>query len=256
MSDIMLSVHNLHKSYGGIKAVDGASFAIQKGFIVALIGANGAGKSTVFGIITGFVEQDQGTVVLENKDISSLESFERARLGMATTFQKIRLFPKMTVMENVLAGMPDQNEKFLHAVIKKRVWRRNELALHQKVKEWLSFVGIDAKSNELAENLSFGQQKLLEIARALASSPKILLLDEPASGVNPTMLLTIKKLIKKTNETGTTILFIEHNMEFVMEVAQKIIVLDQGKEIASGTPAQIRNNPAVIDAYLGKVEMC
>ncbi|HIH43087.1 TPA: ABC transporter ATP-binding protein [Candidatus Woesearchaeota archaeon] len=258
----MLEVKNIHKEFGGIKAVDGCSFKVEKNTITALIGPNGAGKTTLFNIITGFMKQDSGKIIFNDKshdkkvskDISNLPDYKRARLGMSRTFQTIRLFPKMTVMENLLVAMPDSNENFFRVLFWTRGMKREEKMLVEKALELLKFVDLHAKMNELAGNLSYGQQKLLEIAKALASEPEILMLDEPAAGVNPTMLNKIHDLMLELKKRGKTILFIEHNMEFVMNLADKVVVLDYGKEIANDVPANIKNNKQVIDAYLGVCE--
>src|SRR3989338_6043171 len=246
----MLSVNHLKKSFGGITAVKNCSFEVQGGSITALIGPNGAGKTTVFNIVTGFMLQDHGEIFFNNKNIDELPSHKRAALGIARTFQTIRLFPKMTVLENLLLAMPNTKEQWYHAfqnsALKKIEEENKKVAL-----TWLSFVGLHAKIDEAAGNLSYGQQKLLEIARALCRSPKLLMLDEPAAGVNPAMLKKIGELLTKLKQQGMTILFIEHDMEFVMGIADKIIVLDYGEEIAIGKPVEIQKNQRVIDAYLG-----
>lgn len=250
----MLEIKNIHKEFGGIKAVDGCSFSVEDGKITALIGPNGAGKTTLFNIITGFMKQDSGKILHKNKEISQVPDYKRAELGLSRTFQTIRLFPKMTVMENMLVAMPDANENIFRAIFWTRGIKSQEKILGWKALELLKFVDLHAKVNELAGNLSYGQQKLLEIAKALASEPEILMLDEPASGVNPTMLNKIHDLIIELKKRGKTILFIEHNMEFVMNLADKVIVLDYGKEIACNVPEKIKNNSKVIDAYLGVCE--
>jgi branched-chain amino acid transport system ATP-binding protein len=250
----MLKIQNIHKAFGGIKAVDNCSFEVKKGEITALIGPNGAGKTTMFNLITGFMKQDKGKILFKNKDLSHLPDYKRCNLGLSRTFQTIRLFPKMTVMENILVAMPDSNEKLSHALLWTREMKKQEKLLIKKARKLLEFVNLDTKINELATNLSYGQQKLLEIAKALASNPQVLMLDEPAAGVNLTMLNKIKHLILKLKKQGKTILFIEHNMEFVMGMADKVVVLDYGKEIAYDVPKKIQKNKKVIDAYLGVAE--
>lgn len=257
----MLEIKNIHKEFGGIKAVDGCSFKVEKNAITALIGPNGAGKTTLFNIITGFMKQDSGKILFNksqdkkvSKDISDLPDHKRARLGMSRTFQTIRLFPKMSAMENLLVAMPDANENLFRALFWTTGMKKQENLLVEKAFELLKFVDLHAKVNELAGNLSYGQQKLLEIAKALASDPEILMLDEPAAGVNPTMLNKIHELIVELKKRGKTILFIEHNMEFVMNLADKVVVLDYGKEIACDLPENIKSNQKVIDAYLGVCE--
>jgi branched-chain amino acid transport system ATP-binding protein len=246
----MLQVENLHKVFGGVSAVNGANFKVENG-INAIIGPNGAGKTTLFNLITGYQMPDSGCIRFHDSDISRLEPDAIARLGISRTFQLIRLFPKMTVMENMLLAMPDHPESLIQSLIMPPSLKKKEKELQVRAHEMLSFVGLDIKVNQLAENLSYGQQKLLEIAKALASKPKILMLDEPAAGVNPTMLNKIRDLLIELKNEGKTILFIEHNMEFVMNLADQIIVLDYGKEIACGSPKIIKNNKQVINAYLG-----
>jgi ABC-type branched-subunit amino acid transport system ATPase component len=246
-----LKINNLHKSFGGINAVNKCSFEVEDNTIVALIGPNGAGKTTIFNLITGFMSPDEGKVVLEGEDITNLKTHRRAQKGLSRTFQIIRLFPKMTVMDNMLTAMKHNKEGLLSSLFQTKTINELETFNKKRAMEYLKFVNLDVKVNELASDLSYGQQKLLEIAKALASEPEILLLDEPAAGVNKTMLNTIKELLLKLKKQGKTILFIEHDMEFVMNIADKVVVLDYGKEIAVGTPQQIQKNKKVIDAYLG-----
>ncbi len=249
---MMLEIKGLHKDFGGIKAVNECHFTVEKGKIVALIGPNGAGKTTLFNLISGFMVPDKGTIKLMGEDITSLLPYQRAVKGIARTFQLIRLFPKMTVMENMLLAMKDSHEELHHALWRTRKIKEEEIKNVEKAMDVLKLVHLEGKVDELAENLSYGQQKLLEIARALASDPKIVMLDEPAAGVNPTMIKKIGELlVKLKKEKGMTILFIEHDMEFVMNIADKVVVLDYGKEIAIGTPQQVKKNKQVIDAYLG-----
>ncbi len=250
MSEVLI-VKDLHKNFGGIKAVAGCDFSVERGNIVALIGPNGAGKTTVFNLITGFLKLDKGKVLLEGDDITHLVPHKRFSYGISRTFQLIRLFPKMTVIENMLLAMKHKHEGLLDALINSKKMKELEKNNEKKAMELLEFVNIQKKANESAGNLSYGQQKLLEIARALAQEPEIIMLDEPAAGVNPTMLKKIGELLIKLKKQGKTILFIEHDMEFVMKIADKVIVMDYGDEIAIGTPNEIQNNKKVIDAYLG-----
>lgn len=247
----MLKIINLHKDFMGIKALNGADFTIDKNSITALIGPNGSGKTTTLNLITGYIKPDSGRVLFENRNITGLSPDNVSNSGISRTFQLIRLFPKMTVMENMLLAMKDPGETVLNSLIRTRKSRLREKENENKAYELLKFVNLHVKVNELAQNLSYGQQKLLEIARALASNPKLLLLDEPAAGVNPVMLKKISGLMLDLKKRGITILFIEHDMEFVMNLADKIVVLDYGEEIAVGKPAEIRKNKMVIDAYLG-----
>jgi len=205
----------------------------------------------VFNIISGFIPLDEGKIYLDGEDITHMKPYQRALKGISRTFQIIRLFPKMTVLENMLEVMKDSKEGILHSLIQGRSLKTLEEKNKEKAIELLKFVDLHAKTDELAGNLSYGQQKLLEIAKALASDPGILMLDEPGAGVNPTMLKKIEDLILKLKKNGKTRLFIEHDMEFVMRIADKVVVLDYGKEIAIGKPKEIQKNKKVIDAYLG-----
>ena len=245
----MLSIRKVSKRFNGIKAVDKCSFEVEKGTITALIGPNGAGKTTLFNIISGFTEPAEGKILFKGKDITKIQPHKRALMGISRTFQIIRLLPKLTVLENLLLAMPN-HEKAWHAFFSTKM-REMESENCSKAIEYLKFVGLQVKLNEKAMNLSYGQQKLLEIAKALAQDSELIMLDEPASGVNLTMLRKIKGLLLKLKGQGKTILFIEHNMDFVMGMADRVIVLDCGKKIAEGKPKQIQRNKNVINAYLG-----
>ncbi len=250
----VLRVVDIYKHFGGIKAVNGAEFSVKKGEIVALIGPNGAGKTTVFNCITGFIQIDKGRIFFEGEDITNKRPEKIASMGLARTFQIIRLFPKMTVLENMMIAMRDQYEGLHHVFFSRKKMMEKQKEAEEKAIELLEFVGLEAKEDELAMNLSYGQQKLLEIAKTIATDAEFLMFDEPAAGVNLTMLKKISGLLKKLKEQGKTILFVEHNMEFVMNMADKVVVLDHGDEIAIGTPKQIKGNKKVIDAYLGGVQ--
>lgn len=249
----MLQLHNLSKEFDGIKAVDDLSFAIEDNSIAALIGPNGSGKTTVFNIISGFLGADKGIVVLDGKDISSMSPFKIARQGIGRTFQNIRLFPQISVLDNVMLGLKyETGDRFSAAFLQTRKMKKEEKQNIKKAEELLKFVGLIEKRDELAENLSHGQRKLLELARILALEPKIFLLDEPIAGLFPETKRTMFGLIRKLKESGKTILFIEHDLHSVMDIAEKIIVLDHGKKIAEGTPEEIKQNKEVLKAYLGK----
>ncbi|MBS3128920.1 ABC transporter ATP-binding protein [Candidatus Woesearchaeota archaeon] len=248
---MILQVEGLHKSFGGVIAVKNCSFQVEEKSITALIGPNGAGKTTVFNVITGFMKQEQGRILWKGRDITFLLPHQRAQQGITRTFQTIRLFPKMSVMENMLIASPNVYEKVYHVFLKNKKMREQERMNREEALKILERVGLKKLQNEKAGNLSYGQQKLLEIARAMYKEPVLLMLDEPAAGVNPSMLKKIRELLLELKKKGTTILFIEHDMEFVMNIADKIIVLDYGEEIAIGKPGEIRKNKRVIDAYLG-----
>ncbi len=245
----MLKIQNLQKAFGGVKAVNYCSFDVKKGSITGLIGPNGAGKTTMFDLIAGLMQPNEGHIQIQGKDVTSWPAHKRARMGVARTFQAIRVFPEMKAIDNIIVAFQEHPEKMRHAFtsLKKRKKKLKERAM-----EILKDVGIAEQAHLNAGDLSYGQQKLLEIARAVATDADLFLLDEPAAGINLTLLNQIKKYILKLNKEGKTFLIVEHNMPFVMEMSEKIIVLDYGKEIAVGTPEEIQNNQRVIEAYLGK----
>jgi branched-chain amino acid transport system ATP-binding protein len=248
---MMLEVKRLHKSFGGVDAVHNCTFKVEQNSITALIGPNGAGKTTVFNMITGFVKPDSGAIRFKGSSLLGLKTFERSNLGIARTFQLIRLFPKLTVMENLLLAEHQEGERFFSAIFSPGKVRDEERKKRKRCLGFLKIVGLESKANELAENLSYGQQKLVEIARVLATESELILLDEPVAGVNPTMRERIKKVLVELQEKGKTILLIEHDMRFVMDVCDEVVVLDYGKEIAVGAPAQVMKDRRVLEAYLG-----
>ncbi|MCL1985805.1 MAG: ABC transporter ATP-binding protein [Betaproteobacteria bacterium] len=248
----ILSLQNLIKTFGGLMAVAGVSFDVEDHSIVGLIGPNGAGKTTVFNLITGNYRPDSGTVIFARRGITNMPTHKIVQLGIARTFQTIRLFQEMSVLENVLSGCHCRMRAGLFASMFHTPGQRKEerLAVQRAMRE-LAFVGLDEQYTNLAKNLSYGNQRLLEIARALATEPSFLILDEPAGGMNTQETQDLMGLIRAIRSRGITVLLIEHDMHLVMEVCEKLVVLEYGAVIAEGGPEEIKTNPQVIKAYLG-----
>ena len=248
----MLQVDHLTLKFGGLIANNDVSMQVQEGKITGLIGPNGAGKTTTFNIITGNYRPDSGEVIFDRKDITGRPTHKIVELGIARTFQNIRLFQDMSVLENVLAGCHCRMRAGLFPSLFRTPAQRSEerQAVERAMRE-LAFVGLDDQYANLAGNLAYGNQRLLEIARALASEPRFLILDEPAGGMNDQETADLMLLIKAIQKRGITILLIEHDMNLVMRVCEKIVVLENGALIAEGTSAEIKRNPRVIEAYLG-----
>jgi branched-chain amino acid transport system ATP-binding protein len=252
MTEPTLSVENLTMKFGGLTALDDVSFEIRPGEILGLIGPNGAGKTTCFNAITGVYQPTSGRVLFLGKPLVKLQRHAITKLGIARTFQNIRLFKAMTALENVLVGADTHSRSgFIHSLLRTPMQRREEEAAHEHANELLRFMGLENKRDELAANLSYGDQRRLEIARAMATKPKLLCLDEPAAGFNPAEKQKLMELIRRVRDQGYTVLLIEHDMKLVMGVTDRIVVLEFGRKIAEGAPAEIRDNPAVIAAYLG-----
>jgi branched-chain amino acid transport system ATP-binding protein len=249
----MLEVSGITRIFGGVTALEDVSFTIGQGSITGVIGPNGAGKTTLFNIITGIYSRTSGRVTLENRDISGLPPERLARLGMVRTFQNIELFGTMSVLENVMVGLHTKSSSGLLACSLKMPWSSaEERHIRETAVKWLDFAGISELANDAAGNLPFGKGRLLEIARALAVEPRIILMDEPAAGLNSKETLGLAHLIGKIRQMGVTVVLVEHDMELVMDVCDRIVVLNLGKKLAEGTPREIQENADVIAAYLGE----
>ena len=236
-----------------MKVVDDLSFTLEKGEITSLIGPNGAGKTTVFNILNGLCKADNGNIYLNQQSIFNKSPYYIAHLGIGRTFQNTRLFPQITVWDNLLLAFQSHSgEHFIKALIPTKQVHEDEKTAKEEARKYLEFVGLSHKKKHLAENLSYGQKKLLELAMALATGADLLLLDEPTAGVYPKTQKKILGLLSQLREQGKTILFIEHDMKIVMGISDTVIVMNQGKKIAEGSPEQVRNNKRVIDAYLGR----
>ena len=248
----MLRLHELTKTFGGVTALEDVSFDADEGLITGVIGPNGAGKTTLFNLATGLYSQDRGKVYLGERDISRLPPEKLAHLGVVRTFQNVELFGQMTVLENVMVGLHTKSTSGIFSCALKLPRQiREEKAVRKRAIEWLTYTGIADLAETTASSLPFGKGRLLEIARALALEPRVILMDEPAAGLNSRETMGLADIIRKIKVSGITVVLVEHDMDLVMDICDSVVVLNLGRKLAQGTPRAIQENPDVIAAYLG-----
>lgn len=250
---VLLRARGLHKSFGGVHAVRDISLAIPQGCVFAIIGPNGAGKSTLLNLLSGIYRPDAGSIVFDGSDLTRLPAYRRARHGVARTFQKIRLFRHLSAIENVIAGFHIRHHiPPWQYVVHGDAFRRNHARCHKEATRLLAFAGLEHRSHMPAGSLSYGEQRMLEVARALATGPRLLMLDEPAAGLNAAEVEALLDRIGALRRSGITLCIVEHNMDLVMKIADRVLVIDYGQCLFEGAPAEVQAHADVIDAYLGR----
>jgi branched-chain amino acid transport system ATP-binding protein len=254
---VLLYAEGLHKSFGGVRAVRDVSYDIAPGSVFAIIGPNGAGKSTMLNLISGIYRPDSGSLKFIGRDLAGLPPHRRVRLGIARTFQKVRLFKRLSVLDNMMAGFHiHHNIPAWQYLTHGPAFRHDQARCRSEAMELLTFVGLAGQRDMLAGSLSYGQQRMLEFARALATKPRLLLIDEPAAGLNAAEVDSLLERILMTRRNGVTVVIVEHNMQLVMNVADRILVMDYGQRLYEGVPADVQKHPAVVAAYLGGELVC
>jgi len=244
---MILDIKNIHKNFGGLKALDGVTCKVEKGKITAIIGPNGSGKSTLFNVISGLVRLESGSINYGFAKLTSMKDYAIARLGISRTFQEVRLFHNMTIREHIQMAMSTSDEGLFSSLLSK-----NDRQDDKEIKKVLELVHLHKSLDTIVTQLSYGQRKLLDLAIALAKPHSLLMLDEPVAGVNPKLRKEIKQILRELNRRGETILVIEHDMNFIMDIADQIIVMDEGKVLVEGKPKEIQNDKKVLEAYLGQ----
>jgi branched-chain amino acid transport system ATP-binding protein len=248
----LFRAEGLRKSFGGVRAVSDVSLDIPAGAVFAIIGPNGAGKSTLLNLMSGLYQPDAGSMIFGGVDLVGVPAHRRVRLGLGRTFQKIRLFKQLSVLDNVVAGLHIHHEiPAWQYVLHGSAFRRDHARSREEAMKLLAFVGLDMRASVLARSLAYGEQRMLELARALATGPRLLMIDEPAAGLNAAEVERLLGRIRKLREQGLTVVVVEHNMDLVMQVADRVLVMDYGQHLFEGTPAEVQSSPAVVAAYLG-----